>query len=259
MAWGAIAGAAVGLVGSYLSSQNSADAASSAAQAQENAANQSNATLMKMYDQSRSDLAPWRTTGASALNQLAALNGLQGTNAQGGTTNPGAPDYSSFFASPDYKFTLQQGINALDASAAARGRLYSGGYGQDLTNYAQGLASTQLNNYENRLMGLSGQGQQAGEFGGQMAMNTAMGYGNNLMNGANAAANGYFNQANAQNGFINQFGQLAGYGLNAWMNPTTQNNVTAQQPSMSSGYSYGDEQPINWSAPQVQPTWWTGQ
>lgn len=241
MSWAAVAGAGVGLVGSFLSSQNSADASQNAANAQINAANQSNATLQHIYDQTNQNLKPWMTVGGNALNQLATLNGIGGYTASGQPGQPGSvpqgsaggaasgatgqtPDYSAFFNSPDYQFALQQGMKSLDASAAARGRLYAGGYGQDLTNYAQGMATQNLNNYENRLMSISGQGQQAGEFGGQLGMQFAGMNGQNLMNAGNAAANNYMNQAAAQNGFINNLGQMVGYGLQQWggytMNPS---------------------------------------
>lgn len=229
MSWVAVGGLAVGVVGDVLSSNNASDASQNAANAQINAANQSNATLKQIYDQSRTDLMPWMTVGGNALNQLATLNGIGGYTNTGQPGQPGynpaanastggakTPDYSAFFNSPDYQFALQQGQKQLDASAAARGRLYSGGYGQDLTNYGQGMATQQLNNYENRLMSISGQGQQAGEFGGQLGMQFAGMNGQNLMNAGNAAANNYMNQAAISNGEINQLGQLAGYGLQQW-------------------------------------------
>lgn len=208
MSWVAVAGAAVGVVGSYLSSQNSADAASNAAQAQENAANQANATQLQIYNQTRQDLQPYNQTGQAALNQLGALYGI-GPN---GTSSGAAPNYSAFMNSPDYQFALQQGTQNLDASAAAKGRLYSGGYGQDLTKFAQGLATQNLQNYENRLQGIAGMGQNAaamqGSFGAQYGMQNSM----NLMNGANAAANGIMGNAAAQNGMYNALGYY-GQGL----------------------------------------------
>lgn len=263
--WGAAIVAGAGLVGSYMSSQNSSNAAQKAAQAQQNAADQSNATELQMYNQSRSDLAPWRNVGGEALNQLGALNGLGGANLSGlqpgqpgynpnQTQGSGAPDYSAFMNSPDYQYALSQGTQDLDRSAAARGRLYSGGYGEDLTKFAQGLATQNLNNYENRLMGMSQQGAQAGEFGGEMAMQYANANGMNLMNGANAAANGYMNEAAANNGFINQLGQAVGYGVNAFDSPGVQ--AAGAQP-LSPTYNYGGTAG-DWSPGNVNPSWWGG-
>jgi len=255
MSWVAVAGAAVGVVGSVISANNSSDAAQNAANAQINAANQSNATLKDIYNQSRTDLMPWMTVGGNALNQLGALNGIGGyTQAVGQPGQPGyvaghatpagQPDYSAFMNSPDYQFALQQGQKSLDASAAARGRLYSGGYGQDLTNYGQGMATQNLNNYENRLMSISGQGQQAGEFGGQLGMQYAGMNGQNLMNAGNAAANNYMNQAAISNGEINQLGQLVGYGVQQWgAQPYTMNpSIDVGQQQLAGGTFMGGNQ-----------------
>lgn len=51
-------------------------AADKAADATADAASQSNATTRYMYDTTRQDQAPYRTTGVSALNQLASMYGL---------------------------------------------------------------------------------------------------------------------------------------------------------------------------------------
>lgn len=209
MSFAAVAGAGIGLIGTYLTSQNASDAANTAAQDQQNAANQSNALLKQMYQQSYGDLAPYRQEGTNALGAMNQLYGF-GTGPNG---TQGTPDYSGFENSPNYQFALQQGTNALDASAAAKGRLYSGGYGEDLTKFAQGLAGQQLNAYQQQLAQMAGMGQQAAGFGSNLAMNYAQGSGMNNMMAGTAAANGAIGSANAINGGINQLGQYLGYGL----------------------------------------------
>jgi len=68
-----VGGTGVALVGgAYLSSEG----AKSAANASAKGADKSAAAQLQMYNQSREDLAPWRGTGANALKQLAALNGV---------------------------------------------------------------------------------------------------------------------------------------------------------------------------------------
>lgn len=52
--------------------------------------------------------------------------------------------------SPGYQFRMQEGMKALENSAAARGTLLTGGTLKDLTGYAQGLASTEYDNEWNR-------------------------------------------------------------------------------------------------------------
>lgn len=59
-------------------------------------------------------------------------------------------DNLNAYADPSYQFRLQQGVNGLDASAAAKGGLLSSGHMKDLTDYSQGLASTEYQNMYNR-------------------------------------------------------------------------------------------------------------
>lgn len=68
----AIAGA-VGVIGGALISSHGA---SSAASSQEAAANNATNAQLQMYNQTRADQAPWRQSGASAVNALDAWYGL---------------------------------------------------------------------------------------------------------------------------------------------------------------------------------------
>lgn len=89
-----------------------------------------------------------------------------------------------FMETPGYQFRMDEGIRALDRSAAARGRLGSGGYGRDLTTFAQGIASDEFNNYANRLAGLAGMGQNAAAQTGTLGVQTGGNIANTLMAGA---------------------------------------------------------------------------
>lgn len=244
MPWGIAASA---VVAAYSANQQS-KAAKGASNAQSRAADAANDTQRYMYDQSRQDQMPWLTTGASALNKLGQLYGLNtmapaaneaapATGGAGGVGNvgyetgrpaslggggaasqaapaaaaaSGQPDYSAFYASPDYQFALQQGVQTLDRSAAARGRLYSGGYGEDLTEYGQGMAAQQLGNYTNRLAAIAGVGQTASNSLAGLGQNYANAYGQNLSNAADARASGYAATANANSNYANQLGQAFG-------------------------------------------------
>ena len=62
-------------------------------------------------------------------------------------------------ADPSYQWRMDQGIRALDASAAAGSGMGSGGYSKDLMEYAQGMASTEYSNIFNRLSGIAGTAQ----------------------------------------------------------------------------------------------------
>lgn len=88
-------------------------------------------------DQQRADLEPWREYGAQALTQL--QKGIVD-----GSYIPG--NNFDFTADPGYQFRLQEGINAMDASASARGRLRSGAQDEAINRYGQNFASEEYAN-----------------------------------------------------------------------------------------------------------------
>ncbi len=194
MTWVAVAIGGSAVVGGLVSSHS----ASQASRAQENASNQANETQRYMFDQQRADQAPYRQVGTGALN---ALGGMYGIGPNGEKI---APDFSSFAQTPDYKFAFDQGISALDKSAAARGRLNSGGQMKGITRFGQGLATQNFNNYANRLASLAGIGQSANAQGAAAGQNYANQVGNNLQNAGNARASGYINNANSFNNVLSQ-------------------------------------------------------
>jgi hypothetical protein len=114
-------------------------------------------------------------------------------------------------ADPGYQFRMQQGQQALERSAAARGGLMSGRALKDTAAYSQDLASQEFGSRWNRLAGLTGAGQTATTNVGNYGQNFANQAGQNIQNAGNARASGYINQANAIGGGLNQLGQAAGY------------------------------------------------
>jgi len=110
-----------------------------------------------------------------------------------GTGERGGPDLSlsAYEKSPGYDFQFGQGVQALDRSAAANGRLDSGRQAKALTEFGQGLAKTdyygwadreqqRYDNWVSRLAQLAGQAPvAAGQVGGV--------YGNMGQGGANSA------------------------------------------------------------------------
>ncbi len=187
-------------------------AAGKAASAQNRASQQANALQSQMYENARADLAPYQQAGTNALGGLNALaNG----------------DYSAFQNSPDYQFALQQGMQGLDRSAAARGALYSGGQQADLISFAQGLASQNLGNYRNSLMQLAGMGQNAA---GQIAgagQGYANAYGQNANNAAYAQGSAALTQGNNWSQALTGLAGLA--------NGYVQQNAAGRQSSFNPG------------------------
>lgn len=186
----AIIGAGVGL---YSANQQK-KAQKGAVNAQVRSEEAALAEQKRQYDLSRGDQMPWLQAGSGALAQMQKLN---------------SGDYSSFNASPDYQWTLSEGMKGLDRSAASRGRLYSGGYGEDLTRYAQGAASTQYNNYYNKLQSMANQGQTQATQLGTLGQNYADAFGKSQQNMGNARASGYYGNANTNQGLASGLGNLA--------------------------------------------------
>lgn len=175
---------------SYLASDRAADAVSNAAQ-------QGADAQLAMFNQSRADLEPYRKTGEQALYSLADLSGVP-RPVPGGGYSPGR----SFEASPGYQFRLSEGVKALDRSAAARGQLFSGGQLKRLSQYGQGLASDEYNNWANRIASLAGLGQVGSSQSANLATQTGGNLANMSLAGGQARASGYTGAANAANSAV---------------------------------------------------------
>lgn len=193
----AVAAVAVGAAASIYSANKQAGAIKSASNS---AIGEQNAE----YNQTRTDQAPWRTTGASALDQVAKLYGLDTTDANGNVVKgTGKADFSSFTTSPDYSFNLSQGQDAINRSAAARGGLLSGAAVKAGTTYASGLAANQFNSYVGNLEGVAGSGQAA--------TNATQAAGTNA---ANQISGAYTNAGNARASAYGSIGQTIGNSAN---------------------------------------------
>lgn len=193
-----IGAAVVGGVASNMAANKQAGAANNAANAQLTAA-----------QQARADQAPWRQAGVTALGQLGELT------ATGGDLNRNF-SMSDFQADPGYQFRMDQGMKALQGTAAAKGGLLSGGAAKASLEFAQGLGSqeyqnafgrfeAQNNDRYNRLASLAGLGQTAASTSGQFGLAGAAGYGNYATQGANAQAAGYIGMGNAINSGVSNW------------------------------------------------------
>jgi hypothetical protein len=103
-------------------------------------------------------------------------------------------DMSKFRESPGYQYAMEQGVQALERGASARGGLLGGRQMKELTRFGQGLASQDFGAYLQQLSGFGGQalgtglqgaagvmGQYGGVSGGQVAqglMNIGIAKGN---------------------------------------------------------------------------------
>lgn len=189
--------AAVG--GGIASAVIGGNAAQSAADTQAAAAKSAQEASQAQYQQTRSDLAPYRAVGDAASPTYQALLGVGG-----GANGPNmAGVQASLAQTPGYQFALQQGTQATQNSFASQGLGISGAAMKGAANYAEGLAGTTyqsiLGNYYNAM----GLGENAAAQTGALGA-TLTGQANAAGTSAAAAsAAGTVGAANATIGGIN--------------------------------------------------------
>ncbi len=152
------------------------------------------------------------STGGGGSLQFSTGGGTGNALAGGGTLNQGTgtPDFSMFYQTPDYLVARDEGINALDRGASARGGLYSGGADADRMTFASNLGSKAFGNFQNNLFRLSGLGSNANSELNNLGQNTAGQIGNQLANAGNARASSFLNQGQAWNNALSNIGGFAG-------------------------------------------------
>jgi hypothetical protein len=228
---GSIGSAVMGSHAAGSAADAQANAAMQAAQLQHQDAQDALAFQKQQYGTQQKQLAPYLQTGTNSLSQLGYLSGIGPQNAQ---HNPASGGYGSLMQpfngqvseqnDPGYQFRLQQGQQALQRSAAAKGDLLSGGTAKALQQYGQDYASNEYQNTYNRYMNdqttkynrlasLAGVGQQAvGQSGasgqaaagniGNILMASGQQIGNDYQNAGAARASGYVGGANAWSGAL---------------------------------------------------------
>jgi len=213
-----IGSAVIGAGATAISGAASSKAAGKAADVQAQAALRAERGITQRFEQTRADLAPWRQAGAQALGQYAGLLGVgaPGAGAPGaGAPGVGGPDIAGLQAGleqyPGYQFALSQGVEAIEKSAAGRGLLQSGQTLKSLTQYGQGLASSNIENYLNRLQGLAGGGQQAAAQTGAFGAQAAGAAGQAGIAAGQARATGFRGQSQALGGALSGLAGIGGF------------------------------------------------
>jgi hypothetical protein len=187
------------------------------------------------------------TQQSLGLQKNALISGESGGSATPNTSTA----LATLQQTPGYQFRMDQGMNALDRTAAAQGNLMSGGHTKDVLNYAQGLASDEYTNQFNRLATLSGFGQTANQTNAATGVSTGTNVGNtsnnlaqNALYAGNASASQYINSANAING-----------GINAYQNYNMYNNMTN---ALAAGKQQAQASPPSSGDMSVYYPWYTG-
>lgn len=203
---GWVAGAVV--VGSVASGVMQSKAAKDAASTQAQAADNATAAQREALDKQIELNKPFYDVGVGAVNKLAGR----------GEYTPTAFDFK---ADPGYAFTLDQGLKAMNATAAARGGLISGNALVAGQKYGQGLGSTYYQQAFNNYLANNAQNLQAyntntanqqylANLGQSSANNQANAIGNfgnsaagNIIGAGNATAAGQVGGANAYTNAFN--------------------------------------------------------
>ena len=204
----AVVGAAT-VAGSAYSSRQ----AGKAAKTQAASADRASQIQQENFEQTRKDLMPYKQAGDTSLSQLMGQMTPDGYFNQ---TYTGQDIYSD----PSYQFRLQQGQDAIQSSAAAKGGLLTGATLKALQNYSQDYASQEYSNAYNRfnadqtnrynrLSNLVGIGQNAAVQVGNAGAQTAQAVANNTMAGANSIAAGQVASANNWANTANNLGSMA--------------------------------------------------
>lgn len=229
---GGIGGAAISAHAAGKAASTQATAAEQAQQLQAKEAQDSLDFQKQEWNTQQQNLAPWLEAGKGGLSQLQTLMGLGG--------NPNAPGYGSLNQPftpptaeeaknyPGYQFGQEQGQEAINNSAAAKGNLVSGNTLEALNKFGQNYAQndytnaynqsfntfeTNQSNTYNRLAALSGLGQSTASTLGQQGQSAANNVSNtfltsgaqqgqDIQNAAAATASGYVGGANAWSGAL---------------------------------------------------------
>lgn len=188
-----------------------------------NAANRGNDAALAEQEQARlqqqQNITPYLNQGTNALSRLDAL-----------MTNP-----ASFAQDPAYQFIQDQSLQALDRSAAARGRFLSPGTDADRIKLASGLASQEYGNQFNRLYSLASLGQNAAVGAGSAAQTSANNIGSLYQNRGQIGADQAINSANATNNLLGTLGTAFGQYMGS-RQPKANNSTSI--------YSFGSENPF---------------
>lgn len=260
MVWQVLIPAAAALIGGRMASKGAESAAATtsaaadrAAELQRESAREALELQERMYEEGVARQQPYYDVGVNALRQMPGRTGAM----------PAAFQYrpDQLTQDPGYQFRLQEGLKALERSAAARGGLMSGATGKALTRYGQEAASQEYSNAYNRalteynaakareaeeynrLSGLAGTGgttaQQIGAAGqsygtqaGNLLTGTATNIGNLGMQSADVAGQAALARGSAYGRTAGDIGYLTG----RYLSPQSVNALT---PAFSQTYLGG--------------------
>lgn len=208
-------GATIGtLAAGKMAADASSKGAKRAADAVVKSTDAANATQLQIYNDQKKLLTPSALAGAEAAAKRRLMTGTSVADANKGIADTyaaygqtGAPTIDGFNPSefvrstPGYDFNFGEGERALERSAAARGGLFSGATGRELTRYGQDYADNEWNDLWSNLGEIEGVGADSTG----TTVNVAGNYGDNVsqnqLTAGQARASGYAQAGEANANF----------------------------------------------------------
>ena len=232
----------------YYVSEQEKDTAEKNRKAQTKAKDETLALQREMYETQRADIDPWKEAGQQSLERI--QQGIESGEfeMQGSVPVRKSVNMANFDVrdDPGYQFRMDEGVNALDSSAAARGRLQSGAQSKGVNSFAQGLASQEFGNAYNReqnrlgvdyqnemaqynadanrkanmfnmLSGLANTGQVSAQTQIGSSARMAQGGGNTIQNFGNAMERANTAEGQARAGAYQNYGNIANQATENWL------------------------------------------
>lgn len=234
MSWAAAAVAGGAIVGGALSAKGAKDAAS----AQGAASAESVGEQRRQFNLARSDSAPWRQAGSSAITRIGQLLGLgPDATAEGYGDLNQRFTVNDFYEDPVTKLGLEYGQKAIERNLGARGMLKSGAMLKSLQDYAGTRAGESRDRFYNdqdrifnRLSGVSGTGQAMTTNTSALGNQTAGNVGDILTGAGNARGAASIAKGNAWSNAFNTVGSW-------WNQKSTLDRLLANNGGGGGGYA----------------------
>lgn len=223
------------------SANKQADAAKDAAKAQERSAEAgiSEQRLARESFEERTD--PFRQVGLAAARPILSELGIAIPDELSGLLPAAQPTSGAGQVSPLFDFLRGEGFEDIQESAAAQGRLRSGGTLRDLSQFNTNLAGQFQQQRFNQLFNLLGLGSNVAAGQGTAGLQSATNISNLLGNIGQAQAQGSIGQANAVSqgisGLTGTLGAYQGGAFGGGAQPTTTQNSGGSTGFGSSGFA----------------------
>lgn len=201
MPLGTAAALAIGGIGSSLIGSS---AANKAAKTQGKAADAATQLQADMYNDTVGRFEPYYEAGTNALDAFLFEMGM-GDKPEG---------YEGYSMSPMASYMLEKGMDSIQGSRAAAGGLYSGETLRQMEEERKRVVGSDMDNYLNRVFGLTSMGSMAAGNMGTAGQNYANNAGNIGMNAAANQGNAYMQGAQQIQTGISDMAGIYGY-----MNP----------------------------------------